>query len=262
MNLVEAVMIGILQGILEWIPVSSEAAISIAMTQIFGTAPIESLNTAVFLHIGTMFSALLYFREDYIEMSRNFIDDVSEGDFELESRTRFLVLSTAVTGALGGGIYVFLLEALPESPSIFAALTGLALLVTGVLKLATGAGSRPERSVTDIDSVLTGLLQALAIVPGISRSGATTFGFLYRGFDSKSAFRLSFLMSVPAVLGAQVGLGLLSGFEVTFNLVVAGVTAFLVGAASIEAVLNIAEKTDVAYLCFGLAAVAFASALL
>lgn len=267
MELVEAVILGMIQGIVEWLPVSSEAAISLFMTQILGTAPAESVNTAIYLHVGTMLAALIYFRGDFAEVFRETPDYVKESvskksvpeDYPI---INFLLVSTLVTGVLGGAIYLFGLEYLPESPALFSALVGVALLVTGAMMLVGKRSSRDYSSVGLGDGVFTGLLQALAIIPGISRSGSTIFGLFYREFDSDDAFKLSFLMSVPAVLAAQIGMNLFSGFEMNQGLLVAGAVSFVVGYLAIDAVLEIAERVEVAYLCFMFAALSFLAALL
>lgn len=262
MELLEAVVLGVVQGVLEWIPVSSEAAISLAMTQLLGAPTGESINAAVFLHIGTMFSALVYFREDYYDILRRSASSLLEARFPAGQPERFVIITTAVTGAAGAVAYLLLMELVPERPALFAMLTGVALVATGLIQMRSGGGSRTQGEADSLDALLTGLLQSAAVVPGVSRSGSTVFGLLARDFGSRDAFRLSFLVSVPAVLAAQVGIGALSGFSAGDTLFLAAGISFVVGLASIEAVLKAAEKLPVHLLCFALAALAFLSALL
>lgn len=268
MEILHAVMLGVIQGVFEWLPVSSEAVISLVMTQFLGVEPIKSVNAAIFLHIGTMLAALLYFREDFIEVVEDlpsYFQDFKQnpnGKLRETNLINFLGFSTLITGLVGGSIYVFGRKAIPESPEVFSGLVGGALLLTGLMKLKASGSSRSYIDAGFSDSILVGFLQGLAVIPGISRSGSTVFGLFYRDFSSEDAFRLSFLMSVPAVVAAQVGLNLFSGFQATSGLLVASLTAAIVGYVSIGAVLEIAEKVEVAYLCFFLAALSFVPLLL
>lgn len=267
MELVQTVLLGILQGIFEWLPVSSEGVISLTMTQLFGREALRSIHVAAWLHLGTMFSALLYFREDFVDIVENlpgYLSDFRSAEFFGEGRSliSFLVLSTFVTALVGGTIYLLGLKTISESPKIFTGMMGLALLVTGLLRFYR---SKAVKTLTDMglnDSVFTGILQGFSVIPGISRSGSTIFGLFYRKYKSREAFRLSFLLSVPAVLLANIGLQIFSGFEVTMNLVLAALTAFLVGYGTIDLILKLAEKVEVAYLCFLLAGMTFISLFL
>jgi len=259
-NLTEAVLLGVIQGIFEWLPVSSEAVIALVLTYL-GKSPAASVNSAVFLHLGTAFAATVYFRSEYIEVLDTVRDYLSSGLSTEYSLTDFLAISTIVTGVTGFLGYVFLLQLVPDSPSVFTAIVGLFLLLTGLMQLYTGSESRKSEDSTRTDSLFTGLLQGISVVPGISRSGSTVFGLLYRGFDPEEAFRLSFLMSVPAVLGANVFLNI-KGFNPTPELVLASGVSALVGYASIETVLRLAEKFEVAYICFFLAGLSFLAALI
>lgn len=258
-----AVILGVLQGLFEWLPVSSEAVLTIVMTQFFDRPGFAAVNAAVWMHTGTMLAALLYFRAEFHSLLQDAYRAVT--DRPAVERVRllwFVVAATAVTGAVGGAIYLAGLEAVASFPNLFMALTGVALVVTGLLRLYGGDAGRSMESVGTGDAVLTGGLQGMAILPGVSRSGSTTFALLYRGIPGEDAFRLSFILSVPAVLAANIGINLFSGFAVTPPLLLAAGTAFAVSYAVIDVVLAVARRTAVAYLCFGLAAISFLPLLL
>lgn len=262
MNLVEAILLGVLQGVFEWLPVSSEAVVSIIMTQLLGSGVTESVNSAIWLHTGTMLAALIYFRKDFIELFEFFIERLRNREFErkgteLENIFVFIVLATLVTSTVGGVIYLGALKVFSGSPDLFAGLTGAALLATGLLRFYQRNEGRVSKDVDLVDSGFVGVLQGLAVIPGVSRSGSTVFGLLYQDFSAKDAFRLSFLLSVPAVLIANIGLNIFSGFTVGVELLVASAVAFVVGYFTIDIVLEIAERTEVAYICFGLAVISF-----
>ncbi len=262
MELVNAVLLGVLQGIFEWLPVSSEAVTTLVMTQFLGQEPINAVNTAIYLHSGTMLAALLYFRGDFLEMFRRIPGYVREtvdqpSKLKQPGLMNFLVVSTFVSSALGGTLYVFGTGSLPSNPDIFAGLVGVALLATGLMKLLGEGAGRAYRDADLNDSLLVGALQGLAIIPGISRSGSTIFGLFYRDFSSDDAFKLSFLMSVPAIFIAQIGLNLFSGFTVNAEMIIAAASAFLAGYVSIGAVLEVARRIEVGYIAVVLALLSF-----
>lgn len=263
MDLVQAILVGVLQGVFEWLPVSSEAVISLVLTAFTSSNPAESINTAIFLHLGTMFSALIYFRKEYFEVLKESPAYIETAGGKDASLLEFLLVSTLITGGLGFFVYKFLLEYVPSNPAAFTLLIGGMLLVTGLMQRFSGEDRR-ERGMEDtgfVDAAFAGVLQSLSAVPGISRSGSTVFGLLYRDFSSEDAFKLSFLMSVPAVLGANVFLNL-EGFNYTPELLIAASTAAVAGYASIETVLRLAEEFDVEYMCYVLAALSFLGALI
>jgi undecaprenyl-diphosphatase len=268
MDIIQAVVLGILQGVFEWLPVSSEAVLSLVMNKVFGTGVEESVNTAIWLHTGTMLAALFYLRDDFISMVLDipgFLERGKQGElFQTfgDTRISFMIIATVITAVLGGFLYVAGIETVADYPRIFTAVMGTALLVTGLLRFYQSSATRKFRQVNAKDSVLVGLLQSLSIIPGISRSASTVFVLFYRGFDGEDAFRMSFLLSVPAVFIANIGVNLFSGFTYTVELVVASLVAMVVGYLTIDAVIRIADRTGVAYLCFILSGLTFASLLL
>lgn len=262
MALLEAVLLGVLQGVFEWLPVSSEAVISIVMTQLLGSGVIESVNYAIWIHTGTMLAALLYFREDFLELIKFFLNRLKDRDFkrrgsETENIFIFMVIATLITSLVGGVIYLGALELFSGSPNLFAALTGVALLATGLVRYYQKDSYRVSADVSWNDSIIVGLLQGLAVIPGVSRSGSTTFGLFYYNFSAEDAFRLSFLLSVPAILIANIGINIFSGFTVGVEMVIASATAFVVGYFTIDLMLEVARRAEVAYICFGLAFISF-----
>lgn len=254
MTPLQAAIIGLLQGVFEWLPVSSEAVITLTMTQFYGSNVVTSLNSAVWLHTGTMLAAAAYFRHDIRGMAEKSLERIDKpAEVFRDPEIRFIFISTLVTGIIGGGIYFLGKETLGGQPDLFSVLTAGALILTGFLRFFSSDGSRETRELVDIDSIFTGFLQGFSIVPGISRSGSSVFALLARGFNGREAFRLSFLMSIPAVLAANIGLKIFSGFTVTSGLTLAAFMAFLSGYASIGAVLKLADKTEVSIICFVLA---------
>ena len=269
MELPVAVLIGVIQGVAEWLPISSEAVISLILQNFMGQAPLESVNASVWLHTGTMIAALLYFREDFIRLTKKFFTEIPTTPEGIRERTRitensddwklilFIVLVTGITGAIGGTIYILGLKTVANYPKLFTALTGVALFITGFTRLYQKGEDREIEDLNYTDTGLTGLVQAFSILPGISRSGITSFALLYRDFDAEEAFKLSFIISVPAIAAANIGLELFSGFTVSTGLIIASAVSMVVGYAMIEAVLKIADRAEVAYICFALGLLSF-----
>jgi undecaprenyl-diphosphatase len=132
---------------------------------------------------------------------------------------------------------------------------GAGLIITGLLLLShKGNTTRTIDEVTWKDGVLTGLLQGLSTLPGISRSGTSTTGLIWRGFDSESSFYLSFFLSIPTVFFAEILLyigGELTTFPITDGLILF-VTSFIVGYITLDTLLRLVKKINVAYVVLAL----------
>jgi undecaprenyl-diphosphatase len=208
--MIEAAVFGILQGILEWLPVSSQGNLVLVMIGLFGMLPSLALKYAIFLHSGTLMAALIYFRKDVAGILRG-LGTYRPGFSEGNRLVTFLIASTVLTVLVGLPIFLFLASS-PFAGELFIALVGIALIATGILQKYSGSGKlKSENSLGWKDSLLLGIVQGLSIIPGISRSGITVSSFLIRGYRPDEALRLSFIMSIPVILVAQVGLSLLDG---------------------------------------------------
>ncbi len=255
MDILTGILLGAVQGVVEWLPVSSEAVLTIVLTRL-GADPVAAVNAAVWMHTGTMLAALLYFRGRYRDiLAVDLPDEPTDiAAFSTDQRLfAFLLLATVLTGIVGGTIYLLGIAAAASSPDLFAGLTAAALLLTGLLHHLGDGGERTLDTVDRTDTALSGVLQGLAILPGASRSGLTSFAFLHRDFSPRDAFELSFLMSVPAILAANIGLELLGGVTVSVPLVAATLTAFVVGYATIGTVLDLADHASIPAICVVLA---------
>jgi len=200
-----AILLGVLQGILEWVPVSSEGAVALASTVVSGVDPDDATRLALFLHAGTAVAAVAYYRADVAAFGRSareltrrpFADDTAD--------LSFLALATLSTGLTGLPAYLVLEAAVSGlEGGFFLALVGGLLVLTGLLQRFAVALSLGARSSPDwVDAVVVGALQGVAILPGVSRSGTTVSALLLRGHRGESSLRLSFLLSIPAALGAN-----------------------------------------------------------
>jgi len=201
MPLLHAIVLGIVQGLTEFLPVSSSAHL-IVVPWILGWDD-GGLTFDVALHVGTLTAVVLFFFRDWVQIIAQGFGWSAGNDPGL-SRNRGL-LWLLVAGTIPGGIAGVLLEKQAESalrsPYIIAA---AAIAVGLVMWLADWAGRKQNdiASVSLVDSLTVGVSQAFAIIPGVSRSGSTIAAGLFRGLDRPTAARFSFLLSTPIIAGA------------------------------------------------------------
>ncbi|USZ71499.1 undecaprenyl-diphosphate phosphatase [Natronosalvus halobius] len=261
LELLVAILAGIVQGVVEWLPVSSQGNLSLFLTLV-GTDPGVALQLALFLQVGTTLSAATYYREE-IWVALESVpgwrpDQAYEGENALAS---YIVLASMMTGLVGIPLYIFAVDFAGQlTGGVFIGLIGVLLILTGVIQLrleSVSMGTREEPTL--VDSILVGAVQGLAILPGISRSGMTTSALLFRSYEPPAAFRLSFLLSIPASLGAaaltMVGAGGLPGIA-PVPAVVALVVSGIVGYLTIDALMRVVERVPFWAVCFGLGGLA------
>ena len=212
-----AVVLGVVQGLTEFIPISSSAHLIIVPFLFRWPAP--SLAFDVALHVGTLLALVAYFARDLAGIAvGSFRTLIRRGNDEDRGHARMLGLLAigTVPAAIAGILVESRLESVYNTTEsvdrIGAPLTGLELLGTAVLLVVAEAvysrrGEDTRRTIADlgwVDAVVIGAWQALAIVPGISRSGATIAGGIFRGVRRDAAARFSFLLSIPAIFGAAL----------------------------------------------------------
>ena len=250
----ETILMGILQGLLEWLPISSQGNLILLMVSVFGMNEAEALSLSVYLHAGTLLSALVYFRRTFWNLLKalpNYRFESLNSKNKENSLITFLVLSTILTGIVGYPIFRFA-TSIATLGSIFFMLIGVSLILTGIIqKRIRKLGTRPIYDANLTDSLILGVIQGFSAFPGISRSGITLSFLLFRGFNGESALKLSFLMSVPAVLAAELGLNLIHGLAApNFWDIAAGcLSSFIVGIISIDMLLKIARKINFWIFC-------------
>ena len=192
-TLIEVFILAVVQGLTEWLPVSSSGHLVITQKLLGLNLP---LIYSIILHVGTVIVVLTVFRKDVVAI----IKALAKRDFETEEGKLALFIAvgsipTAIIGIVFHDIFESLFSNLPA--------VGLALLITGCV-LFVSEKRIGNRKMNTLDSLLIGLAQGVAIIPGISRSGVTVATGLLRKIDKQTAFRYSFLLSVPAIIGAAV----------------------------------------------------------
>lgn len=264
MDFLSIILLGLTQGITEWIPVSSKTQVTAVYMGILKGDMNSVIPILMYVHMGTVLAALVYFREEI----KRIISDFMKKPMDLKAHSRgklgFLFTSLLFTGLVG--VPLFLLEKyfiLPIDASLLFTLMGVGLLFSGVLLLMQrGVKERKINDANWFDGVLTGIMQGLSILPGVSRAGTSTTALMWQGFDSESSFHLSFLLSIPTVIFADIFI--YAGSAVSFPAfdgVLLSLTSFIFGYAVLYALLRILRKVNMAYVAFALGIIIIAVGL-
>ncbi len=260
MTILKAIILGIIQGLTEFLPVSSSGHLAVAQ-QLLKVPEDRILFFTIMLHIGTLFSIFFVYSEDIamiiIEFFRLIKETAMGKGFKINNEHRrlgvFIIIATIPTGLMGilfGNIF--------ESFFSSTLIIGVALIITGTLLWLAERFNRGNRNVQDmhwLDATIVGIFQGLAITPGLSRSGSTIVGSLFRGFNKELATKFSFLVSIPAILGAAIlefknvlkfGTG-----DISMGVTIAGIlAAFISGLFAIRALINLIKKEKLYYFSF------------
>jgi undecaprenyl-diphosphatase len=254
MNLVEAIILGIIQGLTEFLPVSSSGHL-VLLQQFIGLKEAE-LFFDVCVHLGTLVAVLIVFRKDVkniIKALLRLLVLAGQKDrlrFAIESDPELKMALLIVIGSIPTALLGLAFSGIADRLFASVFIVGLMLIVTGLLLWLTRwrtKGSQPldRHRLTLKNAFLIGIVQGLAIIPGISRSGSTISIGLLLGIDRELAARYSFLLSIPAIIGAGL-LSLkdaLSGTHLNLQLPLVGaLTAAIVGYAALRALLQVVKK--------------------
>ena len=232
MSLLSSILLGLIQGVAEFLPISSSGHLAIAehLLGMSGASDIPEFFD-VLLHLGTLVAVFVAYWDDVRDMVVEFfcgVRDLARGSTPTPVPPARRMILLIIVGTLPLLIVLpikDLVEGLADNMYFVAA----ALLVTGCLLFASDRvrkGRKTEKSATMVDVLLVGVAQAIATCPGISRSGTTITAGCFRGFDRKFAVRFSFLLSIPAILGANL-LSLKDAVEA--GIIWADVPVYLVG---------------------------------
>ena len=246
MNALHAVLLGVLQGITEWIPISSEGQSMLVMMKWLSISPAEALSYSIFLHIGTMTAVLIKFRSKFLDALIN-----------IDSRmTRILIVSTICTGITGIPLYFLFKESFTGGREATLLIGGL-LILTGLLLRFKGSGSRKIEDMKATDMAVLGLAQGFSILPGVSRSGTTLTVLLMRNIRQDMALVISFMISVPAVLGAVVLDHSIAAVPLR-SAALAIFASFVTGYISMDLLIRFAKKVNFSMFCIAVGLVTLA----
>ena len=244
--MLESILLGLIQGITEWLPVSSEGLVTASATFLLDKSLEDAIGISLWLHLGTALAALLSFKVEILKLTKGFIGNPSC----LKGEIGFLFLGTAVSALIGLPLLLFAGEIFQSDPTkngtqIFTALIGIFMIVTGVILLRSKrTGKRKINDSGTIDAMLTGTAQGFSVLPGLSRSGLTVSVLLARGMDRRDALTLSFLLSIPAAIGASLYTVFSSGIILSPEHLVAVGVSFITGLVTIRILLKLADRIN------------------
>jgi len=256
LSLFEAILLGIIQGLTEFLPISSTGHLTVAgklMNLVSADHPEQWTAFIALIQLGTLLAVLIYFRKDIISIIRDFFQDnlikrVKYSEQKINSKLGWLIIigtipvviigltfKDAIEGALTKNLYV-----------IAASLIILAIILALAEKVAKF--KKDLENITILDSIIIGFAQALALIPGSSRSGTTITAGLFAGLKRESAARFSFLLSIPAVLAS----GVLQLYEamkfvdqsMAVNIIVATIVSGISGYLAIDFLLKYLKKNS------------------
>lgn len=252
LNLSTAIILGIVQGLTELFPVSSSAHLVI-LQSFFTDFQQPGIAFDVILHLGTLFAIIFYFRNEIINITRSLLPvGVSPADSDVSRRFVLLIIIGTLPVVFVGLLFRETIHQAFESAQVaafFLLITGLLLFLSDRIRNVR----RTTQEMTITDSILIGIAQAFALLPGISRSGATITAAIFLKIDRTEAARFSFLLSLPAVCGAVVlesgYLRYISSAEILPYL--AGfISAALVGFLSLKLFFLVIRKARLKYFAY------------
>ncbi len=245
MEVIDAIILGIIQGLTEFLPVSSSGHLELGKA-ILGdnSIPEESLLFTVVLHFATALSTIVVFRKDVIDIFKGLFQ------FKWNEETQFSlkIIISMIPAALIGLLFEEQLESFFGGDIRFV---GLMLLITAVLLFLADRAKDTDKGVSYWKSLIIGISQAIAVLPGISRSGATISTSVLLGVDKTKAARFSFLMVVPLIFG-KMAKDIFSGqlsfeSEQTLAMGAGFIAAFLAGLVACTWMIQLVRKSKLTY---------------
>lgn len=252
MNYITAIIFGIIQGLTEFLPVSSSGHLVILHR--IAVLPIK--NEAAFdlaLHFATLIALLIFFKKEILLLIISWLKSFS-GEKSEDGKLSWMILIAALPAALAGFFFADYIENNLRSPVIVAAM----LIIVGVLFIIVEKWSDKNKNETELsakNALIIGLAQSLAFVPGVSRSGITIIAGMRAGLKREEAVKFSFLLSIPAILGAslvklpQLFFSKFQGDDIMI-IALAFIAAFIAGFLAIKYFLLLARKYSLAVFAF------------
>jgi undecaprenyl-diphosphatase len=228
----EYILAGVLQGVFEWLPVSSEGVVALFTN--FSLPQMNSVDFALFLHLGTALAVILFFWKDIMDMIL----------FKDKKFLKFFVIVTVISGGLGFFVYKFASNIGGGAALLF--LMGCGLFLTSWFqkkKIKIKAGE-------NLSAIVVGLLQAITPIPGVSRSGATIFGLSLFEHDPEKILKTSYLISIPVVLGADLYIYLKSPTMITSDTWIALLFSFIFGFITLKFLMEATKKINFSKFTF------------
>jgi len=260
MSVFEAIILGIIQGLTEFLPVSSSGHLELAKV-ILGdnSVPEESMLMTVVLHGATALSTIVVFRKDIVDLFKGLFQFKNNDEFKFSLN---IVLSMIPAGLVG----VLFNDEIEQFFGGKILLVGSMLIVTAILLIFADKAKNTDKKVGIKEAIIIGVSQAIAILPGISRSGATISTSVLLGIDREKAARFSFLMVVPLILGKMAKDVLDGAFDTIdgsmLNYGVGFIAAFATGILACTWMIKLVKKSELKYFAYyclvvGIAAIVY-----
>ena len=261
MDVIDSIVLGIIQGLTEFLPVSSSGHLELGKAILGDTSiPEESLLFTVVLHFATALSTIVIFRKDILDLIKGALKLQWNDDLKFILKIALSMVPAVIVG-------LFFEKQLEQLFGGNILLVGCMLLVTAILLFLADRAKDTNKNVTFKDAIIIGISQAIAVLPGISRSGATISTSVLLGNDKTKAARFSFLMVVPLIFG-KIAKDVLSG-DISYessnftNLGAGFVAAFIAGLFACTWMIALVKKSKLSYFAIycvivGLIAIGFA----
>ena len=262
MGLLEAIILGIVQGLTEFLPVSSSGHLEIVKELLNVEAQEQNLLMTVVLHAATALSTIVIFRKDIKEILSGLVQFKWNEEFKFSLK----IIISMVPAACVGLLFEDEIEQLFGGQIL---LVGSMLLITGLLLFLADKAKKTDQKVNFSNAIVIGISQAIAILPGISRSGATISTSVLLGVDREKAARFSFLMVVPLILG-KMSKDILSGDLLVDSsgilpLSIGFIAAFITGLVACKWMIKLVKNSQLryfAYYCFTIGSITIIASLL
>ena len=248
MSLIEAIILGIVQGLTEFLPVSSSGHLELGKALLGDTSvPQESMMFTVVVHVATALATLVIFRAEVAQIAKGLFQRKNNDEFQFSLKILISMIPAAVVGVL----FANEIEVLFDRQIV---LVGVMLWVTGVLLIIADNATNTTTGVSLKHSIIIGVAQAIAILPGISRSGATISTSVLLGIDRSKAASFSFLMVVPLILGKIAKDLIDGGLQINsdqVSILWAGfLAAFLTGLFACQWMIKLVRKAQLKYFSY------------
>ena len=261
MSYIQAIFLGIVQGLTEFLPVSSSGHL-LMLQHFFGVEADSVLIFTLLLHVGTLISVFFCYWNDIVELVKELILTISDlihrKGLRLEERPVRKLGVMIIVASIPTAIIGILFEDLFEGFYKTLLPTGVGLLVTGCLLWVAQNNRRNKTQIEDMSwkhAIAVGVMQGIAICPGISRSGSTLFGGLKSGLQRDFAVKFAFLVSIPSILGSLIFEGgsdaMASAMSTNMGPVIAGcIAAALSGVLAIKTMITVVRKLSLSLFSF------------
>jgi len=249
--MLESFILGAVQGVAEWLPISSEAMVVLVKTNFFpsGLPFSELISYAIFLHLGTLLAVVVYYWKKIV-LSLQQLFNYRNLETTEKNYINFIAIATIVSGILG----IILLQIVEKYESFFEneiiinSVVAVFLIITALLLYGSEQQKNDKKVILNKRrAIFTGIFQGFAAIPGISRSGSTVAGMGLIGIDKERSLELSFILSIPLVLLANIILNYAEFSAFSLNTIVALGSAFIFGLVTIDVLLRIVRQIRFSY---------------